>query len=190
MDLTQLQKQPGKALKYETVQLFELVQSVWQILEPIAKRKQASLTYEGDDLLTIRADRSRLIQVFLNLLDNAIKHNPCSKNIVVRIQPHTPAEPNSMQQIKIDVIDSGLGFKASDLPHIFERLYRGDKSRTREQQNPFAEGSGLGLAIVEQIIRAHNGTITAKNYPRKGGAWLEITLPIDKTANLSGKSSE
>ena len=181
LDLTKLQKQPGKALKYETLQLHELIQSVWQILAPIAKRKQVSLTCEGDLHLVISADRSRLIQVFLNLLDNAIKHNPNSKNIVVKMQYYASAESNSKPQIKIDVIDSGLGFKAADLPHIFERLYRGDKSRVREQQNPLSEGSGLGLAIVEQIVRAHNGTISAKNHPQNKGAWLEIILPVDRT---------
>ena len=183
IDLTQLQKQPGKALKYETVRLYELVQSVWQILEPIAKRKQVALAFEGNSHLVISADRSRLIQVFLNLLDNAIKHNPSNKNIVVRIQSYISEEPKSIQQIKIDVIDSGRGFKAADLPHIFERLYRGDKSRTREQQNPLAEGNGLGLAIVEQIVSAHNGAIAAKNHPQTGGAWLEIILPVNKATN-------
>jgi two-component system phosphate regulon sensor histidine kinase PhoR len=80
------------------------------------------------------------------------------------------------------VIDSGLGFNASDLPYIFERLYRGDKSRVREQQNRVfsdSDGSGLGLAIVEQIIQAHGGAIAAKNHPEIGGAWLEIILPVD-----------
>ena len=176
LDLTELQNAPHRALKYETVELHDLVQSVWQTLEPIAKRKQITLLYEGDRHLTICADRSRLIQVFLNLLDNAIKHSLPQKEILVRIEPYPP------KKIQIDVIDSGLGFNTSDLPHIFERLYRGDKSRVRkaEGDSPPAEGSGLGLAIVEQIVKTHGGKISAKNHPQIGGAWLEIILPKDK----------
>ncbi len=186
LDLTQLEAAPNRALTYENIKLYDLVQSVWQTLEPIAKKRDISLSYSGDRDLTIAADRSRLIQVFLNLLDNAIKHNPPQKEILVQILPHTPPEPSAIKQIKqikIDVIDSGLGFNASDLPYIFERLYRGDKSRVREQQNRVfsdSDGSGLGLAIVEQIIQAHGGAISAKNHPEIGGAWLEIILPMDK----------
>ena len=176
LDLTQLQAAPNKALKYEMVKIYDLVQSVWQTLEPIAKRQNVNLSYNGDRHIVISADRSRLIQVFLNLLDNAIKHNPPGKEILVRVTPEYSDE--HLNKLKIDVIDSGRGFNASDLPHIFERLYRGDKSRVREKQNSSADGSGLGLAIVEQIIQAHSGQIRAKNHPEIGGAWLEIILPM------------
>lgn len=182
LDLTQLQSAPNRTLKYETIDLDELIRSVWQTLKPIAKKKQISLSLQGDRSVTISADRSRLIQVFLNLLDNAIKHNPPQKEILVQISLLTPNQPDAIGQIKIDAIDFGKGFSASDLPFIFERLYRGEKSRKREQQNILSsDGSGLGLAIVEQIIQAHGGKISAKNHPRTGGAWLEIILPIDKT---------
>lgn len=183
LDLTQLESAPNRALKYETIKLYDLVQSVWQTLEPIANRKEVSLSYNGDRNLTITADRSRLIQVFLNLLDNAIKHNPPQKEILVKVLSHASPSTSPIKQIQIDVIDSGLGFNASDLPYIFQRLYRGDKSRMREQNNnplSLAEGSGLGLAIVEQIIQAHGGAIAAKNHPELGGAWLEIILPINQ----------
>jgi two-component system phosphate regulon sensor histidine kinase PhoR len=180
LDLTQLEAAPERLLKYENVRLYELVQSVWQTLEPIAKRKEVTLTFVGDRQITISADRSRLIQVFLNLLDNAIKHNPPKKEILVRISPHTATDA-AIRQIKIDVIDSGVGFNARDLPYIFERLYRGDKSRARTGDLTPADGSGLGLAIVEQIVRVHGGTIAAKNHPEVGGAWLEIFLPINKS---------
>ena len=174
LDLTQLQAAPNKALKYETIKLYDLVQSVWQTLEPIAKRKEVTLSYQGDRQLVISADRSRIIQVFINLLDNAIKHSSAGNGILVQVLAQ------SSKQIKIDVIDSGSGFNISDLPYIFERLYRGDKSRAREPQNTSSDGSGLGLAIVEQIIQAHGGTISAKNHPQIGGAWLEILLPINQ----------
>ena len=178
LDLAQLEAAPERLLKYETVKLYDLVQSVWQTLEPIAQKKEVTLTYTGDLDLTISADRSRLIQVFLNLLDNAIKHNPPRREVLVNIVPYTSADNTT--QVKIDVIDYGIGFDDDDLPYIFERLYRGDKSRARTQDPTSADGSGLGLAIVEQIVQAHGGKISAKNHPQIGGAWLEIILPNSK----------
>ena len=182
LDLTQLQAAPERALKYEQIDLENLIESVWQTLEPIAKRKQVTLEYTGDRI-SLAGDRSRLIQVFLNLLDNAIKHNAPGKEIIVKVSSYKAAAEaqDSAQQVKIDVIDSGRGFESNDLPYIFERLYRGDKSRMREQDYlSTSDGSGLGLAIVEQIIQAHGGEIAAKNHPTVGGAWLEIVLPINK----------
>ena len=184
LDLAQLKDNPNLALKYETINLHDLIQSVWQTLEPIAKKKQVTLSYVGDPHITISADRSRLIQVFLNLLDNAIKHNPTQQEIFVRVL--LPSDRSEIErQIEIDIIDSGSGFQAADLPYIFERLYRGDKSRVRKPENQISssDGSGLGLAIVEQIVKAHGGTISAKNHPQIGGAWLEIILPTGRTEN-------
>ncbi len=184
LDLAQLEAAPERLLKYEAVQLYDLVQSVWQILEPIAQKKEVTLIYNGDRDITISADRSRLIQVFLNLLDNAIKHNPPKREVIVEILPYMPAQSN-VTQVKIDVIDYGIGFDDDDLPYIFERLYRGDKSRARTQDPTSADGSGLGLAIVEQIVQAHGGKISAKNHPQIGGAWLEIILPDSKQKKTS-----
>ena len=178
LDITELQAAPERTLKYERVEIHDLIQSVWLTLEPIAQRKQITLNYSGDRTITIQGDRSRLIQVFLNLLDNAIKHNPPEKEILVRVH----SDANSPDRIVIDVIDSGKGFNPSDLPYIFERLYRGDKSRNREQDSSSSDpldGSGLGLAIVEQIVLAHGGAIAAKNHFTLGG-WLEIVLPVTR----------
>ena len=181
LDLTQLQAAPERTLKYEEIQLQDLIESVWLTLEPIASRKKVTLSYKGDCSLTIAGDRSRLTQVFLNLLDNAIKHNSIQKEIVVQITPLDLDDDSKPEKVKIDVIDSGTGFKETDLPYIFERLYRGDKSRTREQEDSFSlDGSGLGLAIVEQIIQAHGGAIAAKNHPTFGGAWIEVILPLKR----------
>ncbi len=186
LDLAQLEASPHSSLKYEAIELHQLILSVWQTLEPIAKKKQVTLSYSGVNPVYIQADKSRLIQVFLNLLDNAIKHNPPQKPVFVEVTPQPSANNTETQSIIIDVIDSGIGFAASDLPYIFERLYRGDKSRTRQQQKNNLinyNGSGLGLAIVQQIVQAHGGSIEARNHPQMGGAWLKIILPLDKPEN-------
>ena len=176
LDLTQLEADPTQILKYEAVILFELISSVWQTLEPIAKKKQVTLNTIGDESLSIKADRSRLLQVILNLLDNAIKHSPVAGEITVAI--NSEIGQNNLPEAIIDVIDSGTGFVATDLPYVFDRLYRGERSRSRNSQS--LKGSGLGLAIGQQIVRAHGGIIEAKNHPVVGGAWLRVKLPINK----------
>ena len=204
LDLAQLEANPHSLLKYEKIQLISLINSVWETLEPIAQKKQITLELRGKNPSSFSADKSRLIQVFLNLLDNAIKHSPEQGKITLKIsqtcaseqlggsenreqqqypQPEEKKDSRKLSQLTIDIIDSGTGFANSDLPYIFDRLYRGDKSRTRQFMPDTPGGSGLGLAIVKQIIQAHQGLIKAKNHPHLGGAWLQITLPLEKTTN-------
>ena len=121
-----------------------------------------------------------MTQVFLNLFDNGIKHSSPETAIRVTVERVEVESSPEHEAIQIDIIDSGKGFVDADLPYIFERLYRGDPSRTRQladvNTRSTRHGSGLGLSIVEQIVQAHDGLIIAKNHP-DGGAWLQITLP-------------
>lgn len=187
LDITQLETSPLQNIQYEQLSLLELISSIWQTLEPIAKKKKITLITNNQDNFLIEGDKSRLIQVFLNLLDNAIKHTPKQGKIIVDInlEPKTldkstnsPASPLAI----IDIVDSGQGFVSSDLPHIFERLYRGDASRSRASN--FSGGNGLGLTIVQQIVQAHGGSIKAKNHPQSGGAWLRVKLPQKKSGRI------
>ncbi|MBE9129188.1 PAS domain-containing protein, partial [Coleofasciculus sp. LEGE 07081] len=189
LELSHLEKNPSKSLTYQSVELRSLIESAWQRLEPLAQQKQLSLAYQGPDTLSARGDKSRLIQVFLNLLDNSIKHSPPQALIQVKVTPTQKAGIDSdalveeESFIQIDIIDSGSGFSASDLPHVFERLYRGDVSRYRAPVSGGSSalgrssGSGLGLSIVQEIVQAHSGTVRARNHPETGGAWLQIQLP-------------
>ena len=178
LEISRINKNPAQHLNSQLVDLRELIFSSWQSLEPLANQKQITLLYSGPDRLELQADPSRLTQVFLNLFDNGIKHSSSQNAIRVRVGIVTAFSPEQ-EAIQIDVIDSGAGFADADLPYIFERLYRGDPSRTRIANAKISStrhGSGLGLSIVEQIIQAHGGLIVAKNHP-DGGAWLQITLP-------------
>jgi len=183
LELSHLEQDPNKSLTYKSLDLNALIQSAWQRLEPLAEQKHLHLDYKGPDTLPIRADESRLIQVFLNLLDNSIKHSPPQRSIRVEVKTSPPSETSEKALMQIDIIDEGAGFSGNDLPRVFERLYRGDASRYRQ---PIANnvatlgrssGSGLGLAIVQQIVQAHGGTVKAQNHPETGGAWLQIQLP-------------
>jgi len=184
LELSQLEVDSSNKLRRKPLELRSLIVSVWHSLELLSEPKQLSLTYSGPDSLWIEADESRLYRVFLNLLDNSIKYSPPLGAIEVEVNllPNNDAP----KLVEIIIIDSGSGFPESDLPHVFERLYRGDASRTRHSASSpdrhealgiNTTGSGLGLAIVRQIILAHRGSVQAKNHPETGGAWLKIELP-------------
>ncbi|MBD2386294.1 sensor histidine kinase [Cylindrospermum sp. FACHB-282] len=186
LELTQMETNPTMQLHFEAVEVRSLIASVWENLEPLAQRQHLTLSYSETENLWIKADRFRIYQVFLNLLDNCIKYSPPDTTIhieakIIHISDAYP-DNTSSQQMEINIIDSGVGFSPTDLPHIFERFYRGDQARTR---SPLPEsnsttaiiGSGLGLAIVKQIIIAHGGIIKAMNHPETGGAWMQVQLP-------------
>lgn len=188
LELSQLEVNPSKQLKRQTVEVRSLIYSVWQTLEPLAMQKQLSLTYSEPEPVWLNADQFRLHRVFLNVLDNSIKYSPLQGTIRVSVHLLTATAANN--HVQINIIDSGSGFPSSDLPHVFERLYRGDSARSRQtaslsdSPSPVSTGSGLGLAIVQQIILAHGGSVKAMNHPDTGGAWLQIELP-DTMADFS-----
>jgi two-component system phosphate regulon sensor histidine kinase PhoR len=172
LEISQIQQNPTQYLHYQTVIIDELIATSWLIVEPLAKQKNLVLDYQGVRNLSLEGDRSRLTQVLVNLFDNSIKHSPNGNKIQIIVNLLSDNRPQSY--IEINVIDSGSGFVLEDLPHVFERLYRGDHSRFRPSST---QGSGLGLSIVKEIILAHTGEITANNHPKTHGAWLQFTLP-------------
>ena len=181
LDISRLQENPQEQLQYQSIKIEELIFSAWETLQPLAGEKEVELNYFGNESVELQADGDRLTQVLLNLLDNSIKHSPVRGKIRVEVETDRP----KAGELTINIIDSGSGFQAADLPYIFERLYRGDPSRSRQPSNlshsetlPQNQGSGLGLAIVQQIIQAHGGSITAQNHPETGGAWLQIIIPL------------
>ena len=118
-----------------------------------------------DSFLEIEADYDRLYQVLANLLTNALRHTPENGSITLRAE----AIP---EDVRITVSDTGTGIPAEDLPYIFDRFWRGDKSRARMEGS-----SGLGLAITKQLVLAHGGTISAESELGKGTIFT-IELPF------------
>lgn len=120
-----------------------------------------------EEYIEIMADARLLSQVFINLLDNAVKHTPVGGEIRVeaKLQPD--------HRVEITLTDSGEGIAESDLPHIFELFYT---SVTKEADA--RHGIGLGLAVSRQVVEAHGGTITAENRADGKGAVFRVTLPV------------
>lgn len=109
-----------------------------------------------EDLPEVYGDRDRLEQVFVNLLDNAIKYTPSGGSVNLSVKA-------SNGRVLVYVEDTGIGIPAEDIPRIFERFYRVDKARSRDMG-----GTGLGLAIVKHIVHGHNGTLSVQSTLGKG----------------------
>lgn len=140
--------------------LSELITSSTKGFEKQARDKGISITSEPtDELPKVYGDRDRLEQVMVNLLDNAIKYTPSGGRVLVRALKLDGG-------VRVDVVDTGIGIPAGDIPRIFERFYRVDKARSRE-----LGGTGLGLAIVKHIIQGHNGRLQVESAPGKGSTF-------------------
>ncbi|MBI3363072.1 MAG: HAMP domain-containing protein [Chloroflexi bacterium] len=149
-----------------------------------AEAKHITLRAEiPDDLAPVSLDPQRIAQVLGNLLSNAIRHTPDGGEVVVRLLGGAAALPTTQpanhppahrDHVTLEVGDTGPGIPPDDLPHIFERFYRVDRSRTRADG-----GSGLGLAIAKQLVEAHGGRIwaTSDGVPGKGTR-VAFSLPL------------
>jgi signal transduction histidine kinase len=158
--------------------LGEVLESIVAHMLPTMEEKKLILKADiADDLPTLSVDRQRIEQVLFNFLDNACRYTPPGGTI------HLTAQRED-SQIHVSVVDQGPGISAEDLPHLFERFYRGDKSRARA-----SGGSGLGLAIAKALIEAHGGRIWAENAP-SSGASFHFTLPLDNTPSESYSSRQ
>jgi two-component system, OmpR family, phosphate regulon sensor histidine kinase PhoR len=190
LELSHVSRQATDILCLSAVDLPALVRSAWLNLEPLAQQKNLVLYYQGPEHFVCQADEARLYRVLVNVVDNGIRHSPADQALMIEVsteaqlQNGTP-EPDAVWII-IDVIDSGAGFPASAIAHVFKRFFRVDASRVRATEPVQAQdavtastggGSGLGLAIVEQIIAAHGGSVEARNHPQTGGGWVRIRLP-------------
>ena len=149
-------------LHLETPDVAALVRSVTDLYEFVAEEKSIRITAEVEPGLAVSADRTRLQQALANLLDNALKYSPASTAIAIRARRASAA-------VEISVVDEGPGIAPEDLPRIWDRLYRGDKSRSQR-------GLGLGLSFVKAILQAHGGRATVANQPGRG-AEFTLILP-------------
>ncbi|MFO8001854.1 MAG: ATP-binding protein [Marinilabilia sp.] len=147
--------------------LYQLVEEVFDLQEVRAEKKNLKLTFgrSADRNVQVMADKPRIFQVVSNLVVNSINYGKEGGRTTVSFY-------DMDNLVLVEVRDNGIGISRRDLPRIFERFYRADKSRSREQG-----GTGLGLAIVKHIIEAHKQTINVNSTPGKG---TSFTFTLEK----------
>ncbi|MGB1206512.1 MAG: sensor histidine kinase [Chitinophagales bacterium] len=143
---------------WESFNIYNLAQEVMDSFEMMAKTNKVTLDFKpGCSMTTIvYADREKMRQVLTNLISNSLKYGKENGSTVLSIY-------NMDQNALVEVSDDGIGIEAQHLPRLFERFYRVDTSRSRQQG-----GSGLGLSLVKHILEAHNQTIHVRSKPRVG----------------------
>lgn len=149
-------------LQLEPTDLRALIGDVVELYEDVAQEKGLTLRHALDEPLTVTVDPSRMRQVFANLVDNAIKYTPAGGKVSI----------SALQQdgtVQVIFEDTGVGIAESDAPRIWERLYRGDKSRSEH-------GLGLGLSLVKAIVEAHRGRVELTSAEGKGSEF-RVYLP-------------
>lgn len=151
-------------LNVESLDLAILVAGLVDELRPVAEAKGVSISYDGPASLPLKGDQDRLIRLFLNLLDNAVKYTPAGGNVTAVVSRRGCG-------VEVAVMDTGSGIPPEHLPHIFERFYRVDKARSRSEG-----GVGLGLAIAEHIAELHGGSIRVASELGKGTIFT-VSLP-------------
>jgi len=156
----------GTPRKRATTELTSTCEAAIARMHALAEERNVSLEFEGPSFVTLRADPEELEQIWLNLLENAVRYSPAGSAVKMQV------ETNGGGMARVSVLDSGPGIPPPELPHIFERFHRADPSRARS-----SGGFGLGLAICKALVDAYGGTIEAINLPDHGTE-MRVHLPI------------
>ncbi len=170
-DLTDLGQLESKniSLNKEKISPQKLIYRSIETMEKRFQQKDVNIEIElEDNLPEIKVDKNRIHQVLINLLKNAINHAPENSTITVKAQSTSDfKQEESKQKIKFSVIDEGEGIPEEKQEKLWQRFYKVDTARTRQDQN----GSGLGLAIVKNIINKHNGNVEVQSQPGNGSTF-------------------
>jgi two-component system phosphate regulon sensor histidine kinase PhoR len=160
------------SLRPKAVAPAELAEEVVRRLRRQAERAGLDLALDAPaDLAPVPADAARIVQAVINLVQNAIKFTPAGGRVVVRVR-------RDADGIRFEVADTGVGVAPEDLPRLFERFYKADRSRA-------SGGTGLGLAITKHIVQLHGGRIWAESPGEGRGATFAFTLPLAEAAGLN-----
>lgn len=170
-DLESINKLETGELKpvFTVFDIVKIVEDVFEMEQRLSRERQISLllTYRPDKPLMVKADRKRIIEVVTNLVVNGIKYGKMNGFVKVGFYDFD-------DKIMVEVSDNGIGIDKKDLHRVFERFFRVDKSRSREQG-----GTGLGLSIVKHIIEAHNQTINVQSIINEG---TTFTFTLEKAS--------
>ncbi|HXF74800.1 MAG TPA: ATP-binding protein [Methylomirabilota bacterium] len=162
MDISEAETGAMK-LAIETIDLAALINEVMDLYSYAAEEKGVTVQVRATPALLLRADRMRLRQVIANLVDNAIKYTPEGGRVELETL-------ESDGQALLVVRDTGIGIPAAEIERIWERLYRGDKSRSQR-------GLGLGLSLVKAVVERHQGSVAVQSDPKTGSVF-SVHLPL------------
>ncbi|HET8761469.1 MAG TPA: ATP-binding protein [Nitrospiria bacterium] len=152
----------------ESVDVVALVRRTVELIQPLAQRRHIAVRWASDEAAArVVADEEKLTQVFVNLLDNAVKYTEPGGAVDATVTA-------SDTRVVIRVRDTGIGIAPADRDRVFERFYRVDRARSRE-----SGGTGLGLSIVKHVVEAHGGAVTVDSQLGQGTTFT-ITLPRDR----------
>jgi two-component system sensor histidine kinase CiaH len=149
----------------ERLDLKDVIENVYKKISPLAKKKKIQLKIKTKSV-KISANKESLEKLITILLDNAVKYTPKNGKVTLEIS-------KNKRYLKLKVKDTGIGIPERDIPYIFDRFYRADKSRSKLN----LAGFGLGLSMAKRIVEMHNGSIKAKSSPKKGSTFT-VKLPI------------
>lgn len=155
---------PQDKITPEEIAFSEFVRESIERMKPYMEKKRIHLRTFIPEKIVLRGDREWLRRLLLNILKNAVDYNREEGEIMIEVK-------EQVRGILLSVSDTGIGISQEDLPHVFERFYRAEKSHSREIQ-----GTGLGLSIAKSIVEAHHGSIRAKSALGKGTT-VEVFLP-------------
>lgn len=154
------------SFQIEPIELSSYLTEIVRRLEPLFQSKGISLSFNPSDICMVKSDRVALAKILDNLLSNALKFTPPGKNVQLNLKIEG-------EEVIIEVSDEGVGITAKDLPYIFERFYRTDRSRNRD-----SGGFGLGLTIVKELTEALGGMISVESKPEEGSVF-SVKFPIE-----------
>lgn len=159
-------------LSMADISLHSVVDSLWSLMETQASKKGLTISREVPaDLPLLKADRDRLAQILLNLLDNAVKFTDPGGTVLLK------AEQSEQNTMEIKVSDTGIGIPGNHIARLGERFYRVDRARSRQ-----SGGTGLGLSIVKHLVSAHGGEMQISSRPGRGTE-VRLSFPLAKKSD-------
>ena len=161
----------GERVERQPVDIVALVRRAVEVAATATREKGVEVTVETQPVPELEGDADALERLVVNLLDNAIKYNRPGGRVGLRLR-RLAAAPGEREAVEIEITDSGIGIPADALPRIFERFYRVDKARSREEG-----GTGLGLAIVKHVAQAHGGRVEVQSDVGRGSRF-RVRLPV------------